>query len=407
MAQSHVQRYPDLMRETAWSFVLKVFVASRLFYLLAGGVLAGLVPLGWFQRQTSDVPFGTLNLWAHFDGENYMSVAAYGYQGLSYSTSPAFFPLYPLLMRALAELFGGPVSHGALSVWGILISLVTLFFALWFVYRITEEGWGERAAKGAVLTLAFFPTAFFLNAVYTESLFLMLSAGAVWAIRVRRDLLLACLLAGLAMATRNVGVFLLIPLVFEWWRERRAYGWRVVYLALAPSGLLAYAAWLWWRFGDPLLFMSEQEKWEREFSGPLSTLHNAFGLAAGSLRSLFDPAVYELFGFEGLFYAFSGTNPLYNLMFLLFAYAVLSLGVRWLPADLALYGFALVLAPVFFAASSNPLMSMPRFVLVAFPIFITLGIMLKSRRILVGWVAASVVLSVALCALFVNWHFVA
>ena len=407
MAQGRLGRYPVLMRETAWSFVLKVFVASRLFYLLAGGVLVGLVPVGRFQLYTSDVPFGTLNLWAHFDGENYMSVAESGYQQIYTSTSPAFFPLYPLLMRSLAELFGGPISHGALAVWGILISLVTLFFALWFVYRITEEGWGERAAKGAVLTLAFFPSAFFFNAVYTESLFLMLSAGTVWAVRVRGNLLLACLLAGLAMATRNVGVFLLIPLVYEWWRERHAYGWRVVYLALAPSGLLAYAAWLWWRFGDPLLFLNEQAKWERELSGPLGALQTAFGLAAGSLRTLFNPAAYELYGFEGLFYVFSGTNPLYNLLFLLFAYAVLSLGVRWLPAGLTLYGFALVLAPVFFASSSNPLMSMPRFVLVAFPVFVTLGILLKSRRLLVGWVVTSAVISLALCTLFMNWHFVA
>jgi hypothetical protein len=50
---------------------------------------------------------------------------------------------------------------------------------------------------------------------------------------------------------------------------------------------------------------------------------------------------------------------------------------------------------------------MPRFVMVAFPVFITLGILLKSRRVLVGWVAASTVLSVALCVLFVSWHFVA
>ncbi len=50
---------------------------------------------------------------------------------------------------------------------------------------------------------------------------------------------------------------------------------------------------------------------------------------------------------------------------------------------------------------------MPRFVLVAFPVFITLGILLKIRRLLVGWVAANAVLSLALCVLFVNWHFVA
>lgn len=50
---------------------------------------------------------------------------------------------------------------------------------------------------------------------------------------------------------------------------------------------------------------------------------------------------------------------------------------------------------------------MPRFVMVAFPVFITLGILLKSRRLLVGWVAVSAVLSLALCVIFVNWHSVA
>jgi Gpi18-like mannosyltransferase len=45
-------------------------------------------------------------------------------------------------------------------------------FALWFVYRITEELHGAPAARAATLALAFLPTAFFLNAAYTESLFL-------------------------------------------------------------------------------------------------------------------------------------------------------------------------------------------------------------------------------------------
>jgi Gpi18-like mannosyltransferase len=101
--------------------------------------------------------------------------------------------------------------------------LVAFFFAIYFVYRIAEEGWSARAAQGTVLSLAFFPTSFFFNAVYTESLFLALSAGAVWAARVRKDLLLASILAGLATATRSVGVLLLIPLVAEW-SDRREYG---------------------------------------------------------------------------------------------------------------------------------------------------------------------------------------
>ena len=221
----------------AWGFVLTVFAASRLFYLIAGSLLAPIIPVSPLQRQTSLFPFDTLSIWANFDGEHYVNVAESDYA----QDSPAFFPLYPLLMRLVATLFGGPVSREALSVYGVLISLIAFLFALYFVYRIAEEGWGARVAQGTVLALAFFPTSFFFNAVYTESLFLALSAGAVWAARVRKDLLLASALAGLATATRSVGVLLLIPLVAEW-SDRQEYGWRAVYLALVPSGLVAYMA---------------------------------------------------------------------------------------------------------------------------------------------------------------------
>ena len=248
----------------AWGFVLVVFAASRLFYLTSGALLVEAVPVHPFQGQTLDVPIGTLSIWAHFDGEHYTRIAESGYGAASpllpsrYDlASPVFFPLYPLLTRSIADLFGGPVSLGALSVYGVLISLVAFCFALYFVYRVAEEGWGVRAAQGTVLALAFFPTGFFFNAVYTESLFLALSAGAVWAAGVRKNFLLACLLAGLATATRNVGVLLLFPLVGKW-AERRWYGWPTAYLALVPAGLVAYMAYLWGRFGNPLLFYSEQ-----------------------------------------------------------------------------------------------------------------------------------------------------
>src|SRR5215210_7374454 len=179
-------------------FVLLVYAASRLFYLGAGALSASIVPVARFQRITHDVPFGTMNLWSHWDGEHYVALAAGGYLHSPDNASPAFFPLYPLLIRTFSELVGGPVSPPALSMWGVLVSLLALPFALYFVYRIAESGWGECSARVAVLTLALFPTCFFFNAAYTESLFLALSAGSLWAVRVRRDLLLACLLAGLA-----------------------------------------------------------------------------------------------------------------------------------------------------------------------------------------------------------------
>ena len=195
-------------------FVLAVYAASRLLYLICGPILARVVPTSAFQRVTLDVPSGSMNIWSHWDGEHYVTLALGGYLNPPDDVSPAFFPMYPLLVRSFAELFGGPVSLETLSVWAPLLSLLFLPFALYFLYQIALEGWGERVARGAVLCLALFPTTFFLNSAYTESLFLALSAGSLWAMRVRKDLLLACVLAGFASATRNVGVFLLVPLIY-------------------------------------------------------------------------------------------------------------------------------------------------------------------------------------------------
>ena len=120
-------------------------------------------------------PFGTLSIWAYFDGEYYLGVAESGYEDYS----PAYFPLYLLLVCGVATLIDSPIFRGALSTVGVSVSLAAFLGALYFVYRISEEGWGVRAAEGAVLSLYFFSTSFFFKAVYTESLFPVLSAGAV------------------------------------------------------------------------------------------------------------------------------------------------------------------------------------------------------------------------------------
>jgi len=388
-------------------FVLVVYASSRLFYLIAGALLARAVPLSRFQTITSDVPSGTMNLWSHWDGEHYAALAAGGYLQPPENVSPAFFPLYPLLMRSFAELFGGPTSEATLSLWGPLVSLLSLPLALYFVYRIAEEGWGVEVARGTVLALAFFPTAFFLNAAYTESLFLALSAGSLWAARVRRDLLVACLFAGLATATRNVGVFLLAPLFIEWLRGARHYRWRGVYLALAPSGLILYAGYLWWRFGDPLLFYTDQGKWGRQAAGPLATAGRVWEAAVeGSVR-LLDPRLWSNPSLESLANHLEGANNLYNLVFLLFAGVVLVAGLRDLPPDLSVYALLLVAPAVLFGTPGSPLMGTPRYVLVAFPLFIVLGSLYRNRLLFGGWLVLSTAASLVFCALFVSWRFVA
>jgi hypothetical protein len=67
----------------------------------------------------------------------------------------------------------------------------------------------------------------------------------------------------------------------------------------------------------------------------------------------------------------------------------------------------IILPPALFGASQGPLMGLPRYVLVAFPLFIVLGVLLETRRLLGGWLVLSAAASLVLCALFVSWRFVA
>jgi hypothetical protein len=389
------------------AFVLAVYAASRLLYLISGSLLARVVPTSSFQRVTLDVPSGSMNIWSHWDGEHYVALAMGGYLNPPDSVSPAFFPLYPLLMRSFADLFGGPISKEVLSVWGPLLSLLFLPFALYFIYQIALDEFDERVAKGTVLILAFFPTTFFLNAAYTESLFLALSAGALWAVRVRKDLLVACVLAALAGATRNVGVFLVVPLVYEWIKEIETHRWRGIYLLAAPGGLLAYMGYLWVRFGDPLLFYSAQKSWGRQATGPLDTASRALGSAAEGAGRLIDPGLWAHPALGNVADHLAGAGNFFNLAFFVFAVVVLLAGLKELPLSLSIYGLLLVAPATLFGTPESPLMGTPRYVLVAFPVFIVLGLLFRNRVLFGGWLVLSGLVSLALCALFVSWRFVA
>jgi hypothetical protein len=383
----------------AWAFVLVIFAASRLLFFVAGALAAAYLPQAEPAGNPLEPP-GFLNYWAHWDGAWYSEIATEGY-GERSPASTAFFPLYPMLIRLGTAIGGGP------ALWGVLISLLFTLLALFFLYRIAEELYDARAARAATLALAFFPTAFFLNAAYTEAPFLAFTTGSVWAAYVRRDLLLAGLLGALAAATRNLGVLLLIPLVVEWVRNRREFGvGGLAGMALIPAGLLGYAAFLWGRFGDPLVFARQQsEYWGRTLASPATTAVDAWGAARAGAGYVLDPAT--LFLSTSARPALEASNTV-NLVFLFIFLVLMGVGFVVLPPGLSLYTFVIVLLPVLTPAPSFPLMSLPRFLLGAFPIFLVLGYLLsKNRTALVLWLLFSAGTGVALTALFTTWRWVA
>ena len=390
-------RLRTLAASADFRFVVAVWALSRLFFLVVGALghahLTQASP-GGFPRE----PSGAFNYWANWDGGWYTTIAREGYFN---AASTSFFPLYPIAIWLGTRLGGGT------AIWGIAISVAALLPTLWFLYELTERLFERRAARAAVLAFALFPSAFFLNAVYTESLFLLTSVGCIWALRVRRNLVLGCIFAYFAMLTRNVGVFLIVPLAWHWFQRRRELGWSsALFVGFSASGLVAYMYYLWQVRSDPLYFaVAQRETWGRAFANPIDTLGKAWSTGLFGARYAFHPHVM-----------FAGTNPepafkaadTFNLILLFVLVFLLVLAIRRLPLELWLYSALVMAAPILTPSPFWALMSFSRFFLAAFPLFCVVGFEL-SRRWSLRWVvlAASATWGVYLTLLFVTWRWVA
>src|SRR5918996_120081 len=176
---------------------------------------------------------------ARWDAAWYLRIADSGYAGSD--ARAAFFPLYPLLVRALATPFGA--SPGALLLAAYAVALAAFLAALVLLYRLVSLELGRPLARPTLLLLAVFPAALYFGAPYSESLFLLLAIGAFYAARTGRCAWAgAC--AGLASGTRSAGLLLLLPLALIWWGSRPRRWADAAWLLLAPAGIAAYVAWL-------------------------------------------------------------------------------------------------------------------------------------------------------------------
>jgi Gpi18-like mannosyltransferase len=219
----------------AWRDVVVVWAASRAFFLVCGALGHAFLSPADSRGVAYREPPGVLSYWANWDGAIFTHIAQHGCDTI---TATPFLPLYPLAVRAVTAL--GP----GLALAGVLVSTAASLVALSFGYELAAHWWNVRVARAATLALAFFPTAFFLNAAYSESLFLALTSGSLWALYVRRDLLMAGVFGYFAATTRSAGVMLLIPLASEFLQRRRETGWGAIGVAGPPLGLLTYASYL-------------------------------------------------------------------------------------------------------------------------------------------------------------------
>jgi hypothetical protein len=386
---------PDVTRAD-WLRALRysalVYACARVGLFLVGLVSTALLPRsdaidvpGWPATEPSQSWHHVFTAWERWDALWYLRIASQGYA--PDDPSAAFFPLYPLLSRVAGTVLG---EHWLLGAY--VVSNLALVAGLTVFYRLTALELSESLARRAVLYLAVFPTAFFLYAPYSESLFLALSVGCLYAAR-RSSWLLAGYLGALASLTRSTGLLLVLPLaveaVLQFRRSRRPAQLAMGLLASACVGLGMLAYFLYWRgvTGDWRRPLEVQgAAWSREKAWPWETLQA--GVREGT----------RYFG------TYAGGYHTVDLVLVLVALAAgiwIALRVR---LTYSVYYWAALLFPMTLVFGGRPFLSMPRFLLVMVPLFWALA------RLAERWRAHDLVVAASACGLglfsvlFVNWY---
>jgi Mannosyltransferase (PIG-V) len=302
----------------------------------------------------------SLSTW---DGTWFLRAAGHGWpshlpmtNGAVAANTIAFFPLFPLLLRALHELTG--LSAAVLGLWVSALAGALAVVAVGAVARAVSD---DDVARRASVLFALSPGAFVFSLIYNEGFVVALAALGLWALMTRRWLV-AGVAGAVATATSPVG---LIFVVVAAWSAARAVvrerDWgALVAPALAPAGFLAWMLYLWAHTGTLRAWqLTERGGWN-------------------SYPSLMYPVRVI-----GKFV----TNPLSPTMTgqLLVAGTVVAVGglvlvVRErLPGELVLYALSAV---VLFAISA-PVGLRPRFIMLVFPFVIAAAMRWRGRAFVV------------------------
>lgn len=211
--------------------------------------------------------------WARWDGYWYRSIVEHGYVYYpDVQSSVAFFPAYPATLWLVSRVIGN------VFVAGSLLTLASGVTAAWLFRSWARAHTSPAAAATALALFCLYPYALYLyGPVYGDAFFLALAIGAFVALE-RDQVALAGLLGFAATAARPVGIAVAIGLVVRLVELRRAEQQRLVHAAplttsdlldpplrrrdgtvfLAFGGFVAWCTFLWWRWGDPLLFSTIQ-----------------------------------------------------------------------------------------------------------------------------------------------------
>ena len=344
-------------------------IAANRYYLLSDSAYFWMNP-EYYEHQHS---LDWLNQKARWDGAWYLSTAANGYvyDGPEIQSNVVFFPLYPFLIW----LFGLIVVNQMLSAW--IVSSLALLLALIFFYKLLKEFHPQLNPYLPIILILIFPTALFFNAIYTESLFLFLSIATFY-YTFQKKYKIAGVFGLLASLTRITGILLFIPMLWEYlkandFKSKKIISTKILPIFLIPLGTFSFFLFHYLKFGDFLLFFKIESIWGRAFK--FNSDHFIFHSYPAIINFLFDLS-FVILAIAAIVYVYKKTRVSYAL---------------YMAATLAV------------VLSTGTLMSVGRYILVLFPIFI-FAAAIKNDYFRYTWIFGSILVLSMYITLFVNWY---
>ncbi len=309
----------------------------------------------------------------NFDGVHYLGIAKDAYAA---QYTQAFFPFYPILIKAVSFL-----TFGSLLVSALLISNISFLASLLIFYKFISKTQGEKTAFWSILFLLSFPTSFFFGAVYTESVFFLLIISAFY-LAEQGKIWQASALGALASLTRLVGVFLAPALIFK----KGIKPWATLFFI--PTGLIAYMVFLQIKFNNPLYFLTSQQVFGQErLSNGIILLPQVF---------------YRYFKILASAHGLPLVSAIFELLATIWVGAALILAFKKVKLEWLIFSLLVVITPTL----TGTFASMPRYILVAFPIYLVPAYIKNTQIKIVLLSAASLLLAIA-TAFFAQGYWVA
>jgi len=355
------------LRQHEWRMIGIVVSIKALLFLFAGQSYQVL------EDQRVAGLRGWLEIWNRWDAVNYQKIAQFGYSATG-ELRPllVFYPLYPWIVRLLSF-----VTRDYLLSAFIISTLASFVIVIVFV-RLVELDYPRDVAQRAVWFLFIFPTSYFLHIGYTESLFLMLALSSVYAARKQRWLV-AALFGALACLTRANGLVLAPVLLIEAAQQyRTTHRWQRqwLYIPLMGLGFGGYLLLNKHVTGDAFAFTGLMRQFfSKSLSLPITGIDNALGSLTRA------PSEAEMIGMqEVLFIALGLVCTVVSWFKLRPAYSV------WMTGNWLMF------------VSVSFVLSVPRYTLTMFPIFILFAL-LAARRI---WLAVITIWSLLYLSFFAS-----